>query len=60
MEFDGATTYREFLEAGEAIPTNMLADRLERIEQQNVAEKSYDRVDPSAHSSLTQMAPAQH
>lgn len=42
MAFNGATTYREFLEAGEAIATNILADRLKRLERQGVAEKSRD------------------
>jgi DNA-binding HxlR family transcriptional regulator len=45
MAFSGATTYREFLEAGEAIATNVLADRLKRLEQQGIVEKSRDPAD---------------
>ncbi|MGH8610358.1 MAG: winged helix-turn-helix transcriptional regulator, partial [Gammaproteobacteria bacterium] len=42
MAFNDAATYRESLEAGEAIATNILADRLKRLERQGVAEKSRD------------------
>ncbi len=45
MVFSGATTYREFLESGEAIATNILADRLKRLEQQGIVEKSRDPAD---------------
>lgn len=45
MAFNGATTYREFLDGGEAIATNVLADRLKRLEQQGIVEKSRDPED---------------
>lgn len=45
MVFSGATTYREFLESDEAIATNILADRLKRLEQQGIVEKSPDPAD---------------
>lgn len=45
LAFRGATTFRDFLEGGEAIATNILADRLKRLEQQGIVEKSPDPVD---------------
>jgi DNA-binding HxlR family transcriptional regulator len=38
--FAGKTTYREFQDSPEAIPTNILANRLTRLVEQGLAEKS--------------------
>ncbi len=36
----GKSTYGEILESGERIPTNILADRLRRLEEAGIIEKS--------------------
>ena len=38
----GMTTYGEFLEAGEGISTNILADRLKRLQDQKIVTRSSD------------------
>ena len=38
--FNGKSTYGEILESGERIPTNILADRLRRLEEAGIIEKS--------------------
>ncbi|HSS70645.1 MAG TPA: helix-turn-helix domain-containing protein, partial [Casimicrobiaceae bacterium] len=38
--FGGKSTYGEILESGERIPTNILADRLRRLEEAGIIEKS--------------------
>ncbi len=43
MLFKGKRYYGEFLEAGEGIATNVLADRLSRLESEEIVSK---RVDP--------------
>ena len=45
MVFNGATTYREFLQSGEAIATNILADRLKLLEEQRIIRKEPDPTD---------------
>ncbi|MHC4091319.1 MAG: winged helix-turn-helix transcriptional regulator [Planctomycetota bacterium] len=42
MVFGGKRYYREFLEAGEGIATNVLADRLERLEDAGLISKRRD------------------
>ena len=42
MVFKGAATYTEFLNAGEGISTNILADRLRRLEDQGIVTKHDD------------------
>ena len=44
LMFKGRTTYNEFLESGEGIASNILADRLRKLESAGVVEK---RRDPS-------------
>ena len=44
LMFKGRHTYNEFLTAGEGIATNILADRLRRLERAGIVEK---RSDPS-------------
>lgn len=39
MMFYGRTTYNEFLNAGEEIATNILSDRLQRLERGGIVEK---------------------
>lgn len=43
--FWGRRTYREFLESDEHVSTNILADRLARLEQQGILTKSPDPTD---------------
>ncbi len=43
--FKGRTTYKDFLAGGERIATNVLADRLRRLEAEGVVEKGRDRAD---------------
>ena len=40
--FKQRTTYGEFLNSGEAISTNILADRLKRLEEQGIVTKQAD------------------
>jgi DNA-binding HxlR family transcriptional regulator len=42
MMVHGKSTYGEFLDAGEGISTNILADRLKRLESDGIVEKSRD------------------
>ena len=42
LMFHGKKTYGEFLESGEGIATNVLADRLKRLETEGIIEKSRD------------------
>lgn len=44
LMFKGRTTYNEFLEGGEGIASNILADRLRKLESAGIVEK---RRDPS-------------
>ncbi len=41
----GRRTFREFLESGEGIATNILSDRLQRLEAQGIVEKRPDPAD---------------
>src|SRR6266478_6177168 len=43
--FKGRTTYKVFLAGGEGIATNVLADRLQRLEAEGVIEKGRDAAD---------------
>ncbi|TXT26411.1 MAG: transcriptional regulator hxlr family [Gallionellaceae bacterium] len=45
MMFFGRTTYNEFLNAGEKIATNILSDRLQRLEAADIIEKRRDPAD---------------
>lgn len=50
----GKSTYGQFLESPEGIPTNILADRLKRLEQFGIIERSAYQERPVRHSySLT-------
>jgi DNA-binding HxlR family transcriptional regulator len=42
LMFHGKRTYGEFLESGEGIATNVLADRLKRLEAEGIIEKTRD------------------
>ena len=42
MMLNGKKTYGEFLDAGEGISTNILADRLKHLEAEGIIEKSRD------------------
>ena len=42
MMLNGKKTYSEFLDAGEGISTNILADRLKHLQAEGVIEKSRD------------------
>ena len=43
--FQGRTTYKDFLAGGEEIATNVLSDRLRRLEAEGVIEKGRDAAD---------------
>src|SRR5207253_11274398 len=43
--FKGRTTYKDFLAGGEGIATNVLADRLRRLEAEGGIEKGRDAAD---------------
>lgn len=45
LMFKGRTTYKDFLAGGEGIATNVLADRLRRLEAEGVIEKGRDTAD---------------
>lgn len=45
MAFSGAKTYNEFLNAEEGIATNILSDRLKRLEIAGILEKRQDPID---------------
>jgi DNA-binding HxlR family transcriptional regulator len=45
LMFKGRTTYKDFLAGGEGVATNILADRLRRLEVEGVIEKGRDPVD---------------
>lgn len=50
----GKTTYGQFLESPEGIPTNILADRLKRLEQFGIVKRSVYQERPVRHAySLT-------
>ena len=50
----GKTTYGQFLESPEGIPTNILADRLKRLEQFGLVTRSVYQQRPTRHAySLT-------
>lgn len=52
--FAGKTTYGQFLESPEGIPTNILADRLKRLEQFGIITRSAYQERPVRHDySLT-------
>lgn len=42
LMFKGGKTYNDFLNAGEGIATNILADRLQRLENGGIIEKNRD------------------
>jgi DNA-binding HxlR family transcriptional regulator len=42
LMFSGKETYGEFLESSEGIATNVLADRLKRMESEGIVQKSRD------------------
>jgi len=42
LMFRGRKTYGEFIESGEGIATNVLADRLKRLETEGIIEKTRD------------------
>jgi len=42
MVFRGFSTYKEFLESGEGISTNILADRLRRLEDEGIVTREPD------------------
>jgi len=46
--FKGRTTYKDFLAGGEGIATNVLADRLRRLEAEGVIEKGATQLMPGA------------
>lgn len=51
----GASTYGELLQAPEGIPTNLLADRLKRLQAQEIVEKTAYQQRPVRYSySLTE------
>ena len=43
--FKGRTTYKDFLAGGEGIATNVLADRLRRLEAEGIIERGRDTAD---------------
>ena len=43
LVFKGSKTYSEFLESGEGISTNILADRLKKLETSGIIQKSGDQ-----------------
>lgn len=45
LMFKGRTTFNEFLAGGEGIATNILADRLRRLDEAGILEKSADPSD---------------
>src|SRR5213594_3085258 len=45
LMFKGRTTYKDFLAGGEGIATNVLADRLQRLEAEGIIEKGRDAAD---------------
>ena len=45
LMFKGCTTYNEFLNAGEGIATNILSERLQRLEMTGLIEKRRDPAD---------------
>ena len=45
LMFKGRTSYKEFLDAGEGISTNILADRLQRLEALEIVSKTTDPED---------------
>jgi len=48
--FLGRSRYGEFLESGEGIPTNVLADRLRRLETAGLVERTVDPRPRSRHA----------
>lgn len=49
MMFLGRKTYNEFLNAGEKIATNILSDRLQRLESSGIVTKQRDPSDARRH-----------
>ncbi|MBS3964118.1 MAG: helix-turn-helix transcriptional regulator [Methylomonas sp.] len=49
MMFFGRKTYNEFLNAGEKIATNILSDRLQRLESSGIVVKQRDPSDARRH-----------
>ena len=45
LMFKGRTTYKDFLDGGEGIATNVLADRLRRLQAEGLIEKGRDAAD---------------
>ena len=45
LMFKGRTTYKDFLAGGEGIATNVLADRLRRLEAEGIIERGRDTAD---------------
>lgn len=45
LMFKGAETFNDFLQAGEGIATNVLTDRLVRLESNGIVSKDRDRAD---------------
>src|SRR2546430_9362627 len=45
LMFKGRTTYKDFLAGGEGIATNVLANRLQRLEAEGIIEKGRDAAD---------------
>lgn len=52
--FKGKKRYNDFLESAEKFPTNILADRLKKLEQEEIVEKTfYSERPPRAEYHLT-------
>ena len=49
LMFEGRCRYNEFLEAGEGIATNILADRLHKLERNGIIAKEKDPTSRSRH-----------
>ena len=45
LAFKGRTTFSDFMEGGERVATNILSDRLKRLQSGGVVERRRDRVD---------------
>jgi DNA-binding HxlR family transcriptional regulator len=49
LMFKGLKTYKEFMQAGEGIASNILADRLQRLERLGIISKHRDPIDIRRH-----------
>lgn len=59
MAFKGKSFYKEFLEAGEGIATNVLSDRLKMLESEGViSSKKYEKLKTMKMYSLTEKGKA--